>query len=153
MFSRTFIFMCCLSVILLFSGCGKTKEVLTFQDFESEVYITSDDTEYKGTVIFDGTSSVKVTLTYPETVSGLEILCNSESTVLKKGDTITYSKQRNPVNVLKEIFLYPLKQTVYISDDDIYVFDGYSYKIESEENKPVHIKTDDYEYSFYSDSN
>ena len=153
MLNRTFIFMCCLVLILLFGGCGKTKEVLTFRDFKSEVYITAGDTEYKGTVIFDGKDSAKVILSFPETVSGYEILCSSEGTTIKKDDIVTSLKQKNPFSQLRGILLYPIKQTIYISDDNKYILNGRSCTIETHNDKPVHVKTDDCEYSFYSVGN
>ena len=72
-------------------------------EFSSDVEINYDDNIYKGKVYFNNSNDFKANFTYPEIVSGLEIVYNTgETKVTYKGLDFSGMYDMSALNMLSD---------------------------------------------------
>ena len=100
MLIRTFVLVFCAFIIFLFGGCVKNNDEFILTQFESEIDIRAKNTEYKGTVFFDGEDAVSFIFSKPETLSGIKITSDSDGTEYAVGDIMyDISEKNNAISV------------------------------------------------------
>ncbi len=86
--------LCVLFVILLLAGCEKEKtkgnEIPDFRGFRTDVYTEINDTKITGTATFMELDGLVLTLTSPESLKGMEIICK-DGECKTNLDTLSFS--------------------------------------------------------------
>jgi hypothetical protein len=71
--------LCVLIVFLLLAGCEKEKtkenEISDYRGFKTDVYTEINDIKIKGCALYSEPDNLVLTLTSPESVKGMEIIC------------------------------------------------------------------------------
>ena len=120
-----------LAVILLFCGCAERIKGPTpvTSEFSSDVEINYDDNIYKGKVYFNNSNDFKATFSYPEIISGLEIVYNAgETKVTYKGLDFSGMYDMSALNMLSDA-LKKLETNPVPNDEGEYDYDKFEIKV------------------------
>ena len=120
-----------LAVILLFCGCAESAKGPSpvTSEFSSDVEINYDDNIYKGKVYFNNSNDFKANFTYPEIVSGLEIVYNTgETKVTYKGLDFSGMYDMSALNMLSDA-LKNLETNPVPTDEGEYDYDKFEIKV------------------------
>ena len=142
--------LCILFMVLLLAGCEKekTKETLIpdFRGFKTDVYTEINDTKITGTATFTELDGLVLTLTSPETLKGMEIICK-DGECKTNLHTLSFSVlyENLPPNSLPTSLMAcaeNAKTAVYENGYYKFSVDGYTYQLYVDENGFTKLSTD-----------
>lgn len=120
-----------LAVTLMFCGCAERVDNPTpvTAGFSADVEINYDDHIYKGTVYFNNSNDFKATFSYPEIISGLEIVYNTgETKVTYKGMDFSGMYDMSALNMLSDA-LKELETNPVPKDEGEYDYGKFEIKV------------------------
>lgn len=150
MLIRTFVLVFSVFSIFLFGGCVRNNDVFILGQFESEIDIKAKNTEYKGTVFFNGVDSTSFVFSSPEELEGISVTSNSSGTKYAVGDT-EYSTQEgdNALFLLNSVLMDMKNKTICIDSVNSLNTSDEAYEVVIDESGTnVSIVSGQYQYSF-----
>ena len=150
MLIRTFVLVFSVFSIFLFGGCVRNNDVFILGQFESEIDIKAKNTEYKGTVFFNGVDSTSFVFSSPEALEGISVTSNSSGTKYAVGDT-EYSTQEgdNALFLLNSVLMDMKNKTICIDSVNSLSTNDEAYEVVIDESGTnVSIVSGQYQYSF-----
>ena len=150
MLIRTFVLVFSVFTIFLFGGCVRNNDVFILGQFEREIDIKAKNTEYKGTVFFNGVDSTSFVFSSPEELEGISVTSNSSGTKYAVGDT-EYSTQEgeNALFLLNSVLMDMKNKTICIDSVNSLSTNDEVYEVVIDESGTnVSIVSGQYQYSF-----
>lgn len=142
--------LCILVMILLLAGCEKetTKEaeIPDFRGFKTDVYTVINDTKITGSAEFTELNGLMLTITSPETLNGMEIICK-DGECKTNLHTLSFSVlcENLPPNSLPTSLMAcaeNAKTAIYENGYYKFSVNGYTYQLHIDEKGFAKLSTD-----------
>ena len=145
-------FLCVVCAILMLSGCGLEKskegknEIPDFTGFSADVYTEINDIKVSGSAEYTELDGLVLTLTSPETLAGMEIICkDSECRVTLHELSFSVLYENLPPNSLPTSLMAcaeNAKTAIYENGTCKFTVNGYTYQLYMDENGFVKLLAD-----------
>ncbi|MBR2954501.1 MAG: hypothetical protein IKC45_08975 [Clostridia bacterium] len=142
--------LCILVMILLLAGCEKEKtkeyEIPDFRGFKTDVYTVINDTKITGSAEFTELQGLVLTLTSPESLKGMEIICK-DGECKTNLHTLSFSVlyENLPPNSLPTSLMAcaeSAKTAIYENGYYKFSVNGHTYQLYIDENGFTKLSTD-----------
>lgn len=142
--------LCILIMVLLLAGCEKEKtketQIPDFRGFKTDVYTEINDTKIMGSVEFTELQGLVLTLTSPESLKGMEMICK-DGECKTNLHTLSFSVlyENLPPNSLPTSLMAcaeNAKTAVYENGYYKFSVNGYTYQLHIDENGFTKLSTD-----------
>lgn len=142
--------LCVFMMILLLAGCEKEKtkemEIPDFRGFKTDVYTEINDTKIMGSAVYTELNGLVLTLTSPESVKGMEIICKDGECKTNLHElSFSVSYKNLPPNSLPSSLMAcaeNAKTAVYENGYYKFIVNGYTYQLYVDENGFKRLSTD-----------